>query len=104
MSGILFNKNYKEMCSAHGHPRSFIRFHRYKGQRFETVGDLEGHGGRILCMTQSPCGQFVLSAASDETLRLWNCWKMDKSVQSLSNSLRQLKLQPNHSTQGPSIR
>uniref|UniRef100_A0A1I7SCR3 WD_REPEATS_REGION domain-containing protein n=1 Tax=Bursaphelenchus xylophilus TaxID=6326 RepID=A0A1I7SCR3_BURXY len=103
ISGILFNKNYKEMCTSHGNPRSFLRFHHYKNQKFEAVGDIDSHTGRILSLTQSPCGQFVLSAASDETLRLWNCWKQDKSVSALTSTMRQMKLQ-NSSTNAPSIR
>ncbi|CAD5209046.1 unnamed protein product [Bursaphelenchus okinawaensis] len=104
VSGILFNKNYKEMCTSHGNPRSFLRFHNYKNQKFETIGDIDSHTGRILTITQSPCGQFVLSAASDEALRLWNCWKQDKSVSGLTSSMRHMKLQNLSSRNAPSIR
>ena len=35
---------------------------------------------RILCMEQSPDGSTVVSAAADETLRLWKCWQVDKKA------------------------
>lgn len=41
---------------------------------------LTGHTERILGMTISPCGQYVMSASSDESLRLWWCFKVDKSA------------------------
>lgn len=41
---------------------------------------LTGHTERILGLTISPCGQYVMSASSDESLRLWWCFKVDKSA------------------------
>ena len=38
------------------------------------VTELTGHMSRVLHMTMSPDGQYVASAAADETLRLWKCF------------------------------
>lgn len=36
-----------------------------------------GHNGRILHTAMSPCGEFVVSAAADESLRIWHCFAVD---------------------------
>lgn len=38
------------------------------------VTELTGHTSRVLHMVMSPDGQYVASAAADETLRLWKCF------------------------------
>lgn len=38
------------------------------------VTELTGHTSRVLHMTMAPDGQYVASAAADETLRLWKCF------------------------------
>ncbi len=49
-----------------------------------------GHTSRVLHLAMSPDGQTVVSAAADETLRLWKCFAVDaqkkKSVQKSSTS------------------
>lgn len=56
--------------------------------------ELTGHTARILQMAMSPDGSTVMSAAADETLRLWNCFapdvhqaKKEKSATKLGPSL-----------------
>lgn len=41
------------------------------------VTELTGHSCRVLHMAMSPDGQTVVSAAADETLRLWKCFATD---------------------------
>lgn len=36
-----------------------------------------GHTSRVLHMAMSPDGSTVVSAAADETLRLWKCFATD---------------------------
>lgn len=38
------------------------------------VTELTGHSCRVLHMAMSPDGQTVVSAAADETLRIWKCF------------------------------
>ena len=37
-----------------------------------------GHTARVLHMAMSPDGSTVVSAAADETLRLWKCFTVDQ--------------------------
>ncbi len=40
-----------------------------------------GHMARVLHMALSPDGSTVVSAAADETLRLWKCFAVDPEKQ-----------------------
>jgi hypothetical protein len=44
-----------------------------------------------------------MSASADESLRLWHCWKMDKSVKAAKTSMNKLSMR-NDSGITPSIR
>lgn len=39
--------------------------------------NIVGHTARVLHMAMSPDGTTVMSAAADETLRLWKCFAID---------------------------
>uniref|UniRef100_A0A915DXS9 Anaphase-promoting complex subunit 4-like WD40 domain-containing protein n=1 Tax=Ditylenchus dipsaci TaxID=166011 RepID=A0A915DXS9_9BILA len=55
VTGILFNKSYKEMVTGHGNPNSGVRVWRYNSSKgFEHVADLKSHGGRVLGLCQNP--------------------------------------------------
>lgn len=41
------------------------------------LAELTGHTSRVLQIAMSPDGSTVMSAAADETLRLWNCFAPD---------------------------
>ena len=41
------------------------------------VAELTGHSSRVLHLAMSPDGSTVVSAAADETLRLWKCFASD---------------------------
>lgn len=56
--------------------------------------ELTGHTARVLQIAMSPDGSTVMSAAADETLRLWNCFapdvhqaKKDKTTSKMTASL-----------------
>jgi len=94
VSSILFNKQYREMCVAQAGPQNIVRFYDYNPtDKFRLISDLEGHTARILSLAQSPCGQYIMSASSDESLRLWQCWKMDKSVKAAQAPMNKLTVE-----------
>lgn len=39
---------------------------------------LKGHTARVLHLSMSPDSQMVVSAAADESLRIWNCFAQDQ--------------------------
>lgn len=45
-----------------------------------------GHSGRVLELCVSPDGEMVVSAAADETIRIWKCWGVDKKDKKQSDS------------------
>src|SRR5205807_2040802 len=92
VTGITFNKHYKEMMTSHGIPQPGVRVWRYDHSgtsppHFDHLADLNGHGGgRVISLCESPCSEYVLSCGNDETMRLWHCWKVDGSSSSSSAS------------------
>jgi len=88
VTGLLFNRHFKEMMVGNGNPNCGVRLWKYepstlaRGENspsFEHVADLKSAGGRVLGLCQSPCGEFVMSTCDDETMRLWHVWKQDAS-------------------------
>ncbi|GMR36723.1 hypothetical protein PMAYCL1PPCAC_06918, partial [Pristionchus mayeri] len=82
VTDVIFNSDYKEVMTSHGNPNYEIKIWKYPS--FSEVATLGGHTARILSLAQSPCGQFVMSAAADESLRIWQCFKIDKSTAKLA--------------------
>ncbi|GMT14680.1 hypothetical protein PFISCL1PPCAC_5977, partial [Pristionchus fissidentatus] len=82
VTDIIFNSDYKEVMTSHGIPDFEIKIWKYPN--FSEVATLGGHTARVLSLAQSPCGQQVMSAAADESLRIWNCFKIDKSTAKLA--------------------
>lgn len=83
---------YKEIISAHGYANNQLTIWKYPSMTKQC--ELTGHTARILQMAMSPDGSTVMSAAADETLRLWNCFapdvhqaKKEKSATKLGPSL-----------------
>lgn len=72
---ILWSKEYKELVSSHGYAQNQLTVWKYPSM--VKVTELTGHSCRVLHMAMSPDGQTVVSAAADETLRLWRCFTSD---------------------------
>lgn len=89
---LLWSKNYKELISAHGYANNQLTIWKYPSMIKQC--ELTGHTSRVLQIAMSPDGSTVISAAADETLRLWNCFapdehqtKKDKSAVKMKPSL-----------------
>ena len=75
MCSILWSKEYKEIVSSHGYAQNQLTVWKYPSM--VKVTELTGHSCRVLHMAMSPDGQTVVSAAADETLRIWKCFATD---------------------------
>lgn len=94
---LLWSKTYKEIISAHGYANNQLTIWKYPSMAKQC--ELTGHTARILQMAMSPDGSTVISAAADETLRLWNCFapdvhqaKKEKSTGRTQNSAFRLNI------------
>ena len=74
MSSLLWNETYREIVSGHGYPNNQLTIWQYPGMTRKA--DLLGHTNRVLQLSQSADGTKVMSAAGDETLRLWNAFEL----------------------------
>lgn len=59
----------RELVTSHGYSRNHLSLWKYPS--LVKSADLEGHGGRLLDLAQSPDGSLICSASADETLRFW---------------------------------
>ncbi|KAL4219956.1 ubiquitin-protein transferase activating protein [Mactra antiquata] len=73
---VLWSKEYKELISGHGYSQNQLTLWKYP--EMTKVVDLEGHKARVLNLAMSPDMSMVVSAAADQTLRVWNCFATDK--------------------------
>ncbi|XP_053644802.1 cell division cycle protein 20 homolog isoform X5 [Cherax quadricarinatus] len=83
VSSILWSSHYKELISGHGFSNHQLTLWKYPTMC--KVADLTGHTGRVLELCLSPDGQMVVSAAADETIRMWKCWAVDKKDKKQTN-------------------
>ncbi|XP_033125629.1 cell division cycle protein 20 homolog isoform X2 [Anneissia japonica] len=85
---ILWSREHKELISAHGFAQNQLIIWKYPSMH--RVTELLGHTQRILHMSMSPDGSTVVSAAADETLRLWKCFEVPDKVKKSSASAKKL--------------
>jgi cell division cycle protein 20 (cofactor of APC complex) len=76
---ILWSREHRELISSHGFSRNQLTIWNYPS--LTRVNDLEGHTGRVLCLTMSPEGSHVASLGADETLRIWSCFTQKQSIE-----------------------
>lgn len=72
---MLWSTNYKEFITGHGFANNELIIWKYP--TLTKIAELTGHTSRVLNLAMSPDGTTVVSAAADETLRLWNCFAFD---------------------------
>jgi cell division cycle protein 20 (cofactor of APC complex) len=89
ITSLLWASNTKELISSHGCPYNNLSIWTFPN--LDKVGDIMGHSDRILGMSLSPNGDCVASLASDETLRLWECFKVPQSKSLFSTPLSGLQ-------------
>ncbi|XP_022802199.1 cell division cycle protein 20 homolog [Stylophora pistillata] len=83
---ILWSKEDKELVSSHGYAQNQLTVWKYPSM--VKVTELTGHTCRVLHMAMSPDGQTVVSAAADETLRIWKCFASDPTCLSVLPTLQ----------------
>lgn len=81
---ITFSKKEDELITTHGFSQNDICIWKRKGLR--KTHSLTGHTSRILHLAMSPCGDYIVSGAGDETLRFWNLGHNAKDVENESKS------------------
>ena len=67
---IVFSKKDDEIITSHGFSNNEICIWKTKG--LTKTHSLLGHTHRVLHLAISPCGNYIVSGAGDETLRFWN--------------------------------
>lgn len=75
VSGLVWNEHYKELMSSHGPPAHQLSIWKYPA--LTKLQDLQGHSERVLGIAASADGQRVVSAAADESLRVWKAFASD---------------------------
>ncbi|XP_071798661.1 cell division cycle protein 20 homolog [Asterias amurensis] len=82
VSSIQWSAEHKEVVSSHGYAHNQLSIWKYP--MMQHIADLRGHTNRVLTMCMSPDQTMVMSAAADETLRLWHCFTSEGSNKSKS--------------------
>ncbi|KFD45255.1 hypothetical protein M514_13868 [Trichuris suis] len=75
VTGLLWSEYYNELASCNGLPSNRVVIWTYP--HLNILKRLKEHSNRILSMVMSPCGEYVLTAAADESIRVWHVF--DKS-------------------------
>ena len=67
---LAFSKHKNELISTHGFSNNEINIWQVKG--LKKLSTLTGHTSRVLYLAMSPCGEYIVTGAGDETLRFWD--------------------------------
>ena len=77
---LAFSKFNDELVSSHGFSENAVCV--WESNNFRKIKSLKGHMSRVLYLAMSPCGNYVVSGAGDETLRFWDLNYSGDQVQS----------------------
>lgn len=67
---LAFSRYNDELVSSHGFSENAVCV--WEASTFRKIKSLKGHMSRVLYLAMSPCGNYVVSGAGDETLRFWD--------------------------------
>ena len=67
---VSFSKYENEIISTHGFSKNEVVI--WKTPKLKKIVGLLGHSSRVLYQAQSPCGNYIVTGAGDETLRFWD--------------------------------
>lgn len=67
---LVFSKHNNEIITTHGFSNNEINIWQVDGIR--KISTLSGHTSRVLYLSMSPCGEYIVTGAGDETLRFWD--------------------------------
>jgi cell division cycle 20-like protein 1 (cofactor of APC complex) len=85
---LLFSKHKNEIITTHGFSNNEVNIWDMNG--LKKVASLTGHTSRVLYLSMSPCGGYIVSGAGDETLRFWDLCYEEKSK--FKNSINKMNL------------
>uniref|UniRef100_A0A5S6QE05 WD_REPEATS_REGION domain-containing protein n=1 Tax=Trichuris muris TaxID=70415 RepID=A0A5S6QE05_TRIMR len=75
VSGLLWSGYFNELATCNGLPSNRVVIWTYP--YLNVLKRLKEHSNRILSMVMSPCGEYILTAGADESIRVWHVF--DKS-------------------------
>jgi cell division cycle protein 20 (cofactor of APC complex) len=87
VSALLWSNLHRELISSHGYPHNQLSIWKC-GSEMKKSCELMGHSNRVLCMSQSPDEESVVSIGADETLRFWRCFAMDDKMKKSKEAAR----------------
>ena len=66
----MFSKHEDEIISTHGFSNNEINV--WNSKDLSKIATLSGHQQRVLYLSTSPDGKYIVTGAGDETLRFWD--------------------------------
>jgi len=75
---LLWSKHSNDIVSVHGYSQNHIAVWKYP--QMELMSTMVGHSTRVLYLTGSPCGKYIVTGAGsgDETIRFWEVFETAK--------------------------
>lgn len=67
---VMFSPHHNEIISTHGFSQYEVAV--WRTPKLRRITALTGHTRRVLYQSMSPCGNYVVTGAGDETLRFWD--------------------------------
>lgn len=93
VSGINFDPYYREMTTSHGQPKSVVSTWKFNPMasedqnKFNAVNHIE-QTSRVLSMTKSPCGEFVMVGLENSSIIVYDIYKKDETYYKMLSPIR----------------